>query len=430
MRGSLIDSIFKHNVIFSYGTQVLGLAAGFVFVTIITRYSGIDIYGMIAMMMAVSGTITQLLTFRTNESVVNFYKIGEEEENLGLCRMALLYGLVLDIVVGLVILIAIHVISYDIAEKLLKYPGAASGVGIFAIFMFVNFLRGTPIGLLMAEERFRLINILNLLERLLKILLLAFVVWINIPLSFDNIMWILLISATIITVILYSFPLVKLFGPLRKAVTQSGFFGRYLRFSTSTFISSSLKAGSRHLDSIILGYLTNPSIVGIYNLFRQFLSPIPLLAEPFRLQIYPRFVQAVSRKNPDGITVTISHTNRILIAGNVGILILVTSLMVGYSYWLDLNLGLQHYVLYALMALSALIIQRLWWSRPFSIAINPAMSVHAGLLTTLILPVMVFLLVSTMGFVGVGYGVLITYLIMYMFWQNKLKRVQVLVENV
>ena len=429
MKGSLIDSLFKGNVIFSYGTQAMGIMAGFISVTLITRYGGIDIYGMVAMMIALSGVLSQLLTFRTNEAVVNFYKRGKIKNIPGLCRLALLTGILLDIAVGVLLFFLVKSFANLISNELLKYPGHENGVMIFAGFMLASFLRATPVGFLMAEERFRLINSLKLVEQILKIVFFGIMLVFGMSLTFENIMWAMLISAVFVSLIVYIILLQKLFGPLRSAAIPYEYLSEYGRFGLSTFLSSSLKAGSRNIDTIILGYLTNPANVGIYNLFRQFLSPILMLSAPFTVQIYPRFVHAVTENKPNAIQTTVAHANRILLRGSILVLVLIVPVLVIYGKWNALDFRIQHYTLFALMVISTFISQRLWWSRPFSISINPVISIKAGILATITLPIMVYFFVTTIGFVGVGVGILVTYIILYLFWNGKLYASHLLVNT-
>ncbi len=86
---SLIDARFKGNVLFSYGAQVATIGLGFISVTIITRYAVIETYGMVSMMTLLSAILSNLLTFRTSEAVVNFYKRGQAENMPGLSELSL-----------------------------------------------------------------------------------------------------------------------------------------------------------------------------------------------------------------------------------------------------------------------------------------------------------------------------------------------------
>jgi len=429
MKGSLIDSLFKGNVIFSYGTQAMGIMAGFISVTLITRYGGIDIYGMVAMMIALSGVMSQLLTFRTNEAVVNFYKRGKIKNMPGLCRLALLTGMLLDIAVGVVLFLLVKSFALLISTELLKHSNLETGVVIFSGFMLASFLRGTPIGFLLAEERFRLINSLKLVEQILKIVLFGIMIGFGIKMTFENVMWAMLISAVFVSLIAYLLLLGKLLGPLRSASMPYKYLSEYGRFSLSTFLSSSLKAGSRNIDTIILGYITNPANVGIYNLFRQFLSPVLMLSAPFTVQIYPRFVHAVTENRSDAIKTTITHANGILLRGFVFMLVVIVPALIIYGKWNVLNFGIQHYILLFLMIVSSYISQQLWWSRPFANSVDPVISINGGLMAAVLLPTLVFLFVSLVGLVGVGIGVLLTYAALYVFWVRKLKVAQVLISG-
>ena len=422
MKNSLIDNRFKLNVLFSYITQLIGVGAGFISTTLITRYAGIETLGMIAAMNALSGILANLMTFRTNEAVINFYKKGEANNTLGLCRLALLAGLILDMGMGVLLLILVQLFSPLIANSLLKHPDLQTDVVIFSGVMFAKFLRGTPLGLLVAEERFRFINMLNLGEQVLKVLLLGAMVFFGVTLTFKYIIYSIIIPAVLVTFTVYLFPLIKLIGPLRGVPLPKDQCSDYVRFSLNTFLSSTLKAGNQNIDTIILGYLTNTSEVGIYSLFSQFLSPMAMVSAPFSSQITPRFVQAIAENRSNDIRDTISHANNLLIRGFFLILIVIVPIMVIYGKYNNLNFTLEHYAGFSIMIVSAFFSQQFWWCRSFSISTQPKFSVQAGILASAITPFAVYFLISiTGGFLGAATGILITQVMLMFFWMTKLK---------
>lgn len=422
MQGSLIDAGFKRNVLFSYGAQAAVAGFGFISVTIVTRYAGIDMYGKLAIISALASTLTNLMTFRTNEAVIRFYKRGRIQGDLGQCRLSLVAGLTLDALTGGVLLILIQYFSSSVSDILLKQPGLESGITLFSYTILSTFLRSTALGLLAAEERFRLINIINVTEMALKALLLSLAVYTGTKLGFEEIIWASLAPSLLVTGTAYTYPIIKLSTDLRKERSAGKYTMEYLRFSLSTFFSSSLKAGNQNIDSIILGYLTNPSSVGVYHIFKQFLSPLSMLTGPFTSQIYPRFVKAVAAKQHEIVLSSIKHGNRILTTGFFLVLLVLTPGLVVYDKWNNLQLIDAQYIAFYLMATSAFISQMQWWSRPFSLATNPNTSLRAGLLSTICICVLLPAFILMFDFIGIATCHLFSQILLTMFWRRELKR--------
>ena len=417
MKRSLIDKQFKGNVLFSYGTQLFVVGVGFISTTLITHYAGIATYGMIATMTALSGILANLMTFRTNEAVINFYKQGEVKNIPGLCRLALLAGLSLDMVMGGLLFLLVQLFSPIIAASLLKQSDLQADVALFSSIMLAKFLRGTPLGLLVAEERFRLINSLNLVEQLFKALLLSVMVFSGISLTFANIIWSMLIPSVLVTCTVYVFPLIKLAGSLRGVPLPRDRWRDYGHFTLSTFLSSTLKAANQNIDTIILGYFTNPANVGIYSLFGQFLSPIAMLAVPFTNQITPLFVKAVVENRLEDIRLAINHANRLLMKGFILMLLLISPIIYIYGNLNKLNFTLEHYVVFIVMIISAFFIQQLWWGRQFSIAVDARISLLANAISVCLTIVCVTVFTQLFGLIGCSIGMLINYMGVLVFYK-------------
>lgn len=422
---SLIDRRFKSNLLFNYVTQGIGIAAGFVTVTLITRNAGLNTYGLVSMMAAIGGVLTNLISFRTNEAVISFYKRGEVERDPGNRRLALAAGMLLDLAVGLFLFLLVGRLSPYIAADLLKDPSTAPGVSIYAVTMLSTFLRGTPIGLLIALERFRLVNLLNLAEQFLKMVVIALLAGFGYPLTFRTIIAAFLAPAALITLGVYWLPLAKLAGELRSAVIPRQKIGDYARFSMSTFISSALKAGNQNVDTLVLGYFTNPASVGAYTLFRQFLAPVSMVTSPFAAQSYPQFSEAVAQRRVGLISSTVSHANRLLLGAFLGLALAIVPSLVVYGNWNGLDFRGEHYLTFALMMLNALILQQLWWCRPFSVAVDPNLSLRGNLIYSVSMLISLVLAVKLAGLVGVGLALTATALMQQAYWSASMRKIDV-----
>ena len=419
---NLIGSNFRRNVVYGYCSQGLKIVFGFAWVTIITKTAGIEVYGMIALLVSFSGVITNLLTFRTNEAVVKFYKRGELEHAPGLCRLAISAGIVIDLGVACLAWLLIQLLATKIAATFLKAPELANEVAMYSWVIFAVFLRGTGIGLLSATEKFRTIYTLAAIEQMLKVGLVLVILQYEFALSIGVIVIIILCPTVLVTLIFLLQPLRELFGDLKGEPISEKEIRSYIQFSLSTFVSSALKAGNRNIDTLILGFLTSPASVGIYSLFKQFLSPLGLMVGPFYEQIYPRFVHAMSDNDSASMRHTISTTNLMLFKWTFVLLFAV--ILVAASYWsyMGLVFSKEYMITFFLMAASSLILQRLWWSRAFALAHDPNTSIVANIFSTILTVTMVFAGVQMFGLIGAAIGVLVSTVFINCFWQYILRK--------
>ncbi|QXE91556.1 glycosyltransferase [Geomonas subterranea] len=418
---SLIDQRFKKNLLFNYATQAVGITAGFVTTTLIARNAGLHTYGLIGLLAALGGVLTNLLSFRTNEAVVSFYKKGEVENDPGSRRLALVAGMLIDLCVGLFLYFLVSGLAPFIARTLLKEPGEYPGVALYAGIMLSSFLRGTPLGLLIALERFRLVNLITLTEQLLKMLAVALLVHAGSPVTLRGIVTAYLVPAVAVTLFVYCYPVARL-ARLRGARIPRGRVVDYAQFSISTFVSSTLKAGNQNVDTVVLGVFTTPAAVGAYTLFRQFLAPISMVTTPFSSQSYPRFSEAVARRRLDDISQTVRHANRLLMKAFLALCIVIVPGLFIYDRWNGLGFTWQHYLTFALLLVNALVLQRLWWCRPFAVAFDPNISLRGNLIYSLSLPLCLVLAVSSAGLIGVGAALTLTALLQWAYWSAIMRK--------
>lgn len=391
--------------------------------TIITRYAGMDVYGMVAVMAALSAILSNLLTFRTNEAVISFYKRGQLEGNLGLCRLALIAGMLLDCVVGLLLFGLMRFFALDIAESLLKRPEFADEVALYSWVILATFVRGTAVGLLAAEERFNYVSGVVFAEALLKVFLLLVFLWRDKPFDLQSVVFTNLVSSISITFLLYRIPAKKLLLDLRYISTPFYMFAEYFKFSVSTFLSSSLKAGNQNVDTLIIGFFINPTQVGFYSLFRQFLAPISMIATPFASQIYPRFVQCVVERKRDLMRDTIRSGNRILLVGFLVAAGLIAPALYFYGQWNGLSFTTDHFTTFGVMAFGTLLLQQMWWARALSLSLNPNWSIYAGILSSAVMIFAGSLFVWLCGLVGAAITGLLSALLLTVYWNIKLRTV-------
>lgn len=420
----MIDKKFKSNTVISYLSQAGVVACGFAFTTLVTQYAGITVFGILGILTAFSSVLSNLLTFRTNEAIVVFYKRGESAGDLGLCKFALLVGILLDVLVGSLLFALVYNSASLIAEYLIRDTAAEAAIQLFAGTLFFQFFRGAPLGYLVAKEHFKSLNLLTLSEHLIKVGITAGIILGSGGINLHQIISAGLVAAMSASVTVYVFLLVKLVHSFIKipVTINRGLIVDYLSFSLSTFLSTALKAGNQNIDTLVLGLVTDARLVGIYALFRQFLAPLAFISGPFATLAYPRFVQAVVDRRQTEIRAAIRQVNVKLIMVYAGALILMIPAMIGYGWWLKLDLQSADYLTFAIMIGSAFLSGQLWWARPFSNAVNPNFSLQGNLFATLFLLTCIYPATSHFGLLGTSTVMLILGFGATIFWNSKLAK--------
>ncbi len=377
---------------------------------------------MISLMTALSSIFSNLLTCRSNEAIVYFCKKNETISNSGQKDGTPIFlGLGLDIIIGSILVALLISLSGYVSTKLLKSPEEIENVKLYAWVVLAAFVRGTPIGYLTLREKFRFLNSVIAFEYVLKLILLTAMLLVGIELNFNHLIKLTLISSFIITFIFYVYSAIGIVKDHMISFDGS-IINDYMRYVLSTFISSALKAGNQNIEKIILGYFTGPEVVGVYNIFCQFLQPILMLKGPYTSQSYPKFVEAVAKNEPKLVLSSILYINRILFKGFILISAIVFPGIYIFSHWASLNLSLIDYIVFFLLAVKSLILQQFWWSRPFALATNPNISLIGNMLFASLMLSVIPLFVMWVKLLGLGVGLCAVYAVMAFYWIVVLKK--------
>jgi O-antigen/teichoic acid export membrane protein len=424
LSAAVIDAKFKSDLAFGYGAQAAILATGFLFMLAVTHYGSVAIYGALMLLVSGSSVLSNLISFRTNEALVAFYKRGESTGDWSMCKFAVVAGILVDTVVGCVLFALFYSCSDLIASGLLKDNYAGGEVALYGFVVLANALRSTPLAYLQSTERLKLANALSLIEHLLK---LALVLWLAVRFSKVDLRLVIIAALVpaFMTVSAGYLLLAKSYFASFAAVTwrANGILLRdYMHFSLSTFTSSALKAGNQNIDTLILGYLTDTRTAGIYATFRQFLSPLAFLASPFEAIAYPRFVKAVALKRHAEVRSMIAGVNRKLFLAFMATVLVIVPIALIYAWITNLQLETTTYLAFCFMVATALLRGQFWWSRPFSNAINPNLSLAANSAAMLFLLIALYPATWIFGLLGTTIGMLGLAVLLALYWNHALIR--------
>jgi len=171
----LVNSKFKKDILFGYITQGVTVVFGFINIYIMTNFVGLEIYGQYAILVASVGSMSLLLTARSGEAVVKFYKREKVYENYKSANTFLLYGFILDLITAVLLFLLTYALSFYIAEYFLKDGLLYEEVILFSVVNVLFFLSGTIKGYFQANEKFYILNGIRILESIVLTIILLYV---------------------------------------------------------------------------------------------------------------------------------------------------------------------------------------------------------------------------------------------------------------
>ncbi|MFR9012945.1 MAG: lipopolysaccharide biosynthesis protein [Desulfovibrio piger] len=412
----IINRFFWKNILVSYGMQICMTSLGFLWVSFITHTAGITTLGYIALLNAMGSTLANVVSFRTNESVIYFYNQGTCKNNNAICLFSLLGGVILDLLMGLILLSLIWHFSPVLADLFLKDKTKEKEISQFAFYIIFTFLRGTGLGLLTARKSFHLTYILPVAESIIKISILAIYYVIYSKIELTNIINAMVISSLIITIIIYPLPFYNIYLILKSHKLKrihKHLIKEYFKFTLNTFLATLLKSGSGQLDTILLGYLLTPTSVGLFSLFKQFSAPLFHISTPWGNQVYPYFIEAKANKSLSLITESIRiGTQKILLLDILAIPFLTIAFFT-YASIMNINLPFVDKVSFIIVLTATIFSQLAWWSRSFFLTFNPTLSLYIISASTIITVITYLTLGNYFLFTGICMASLITNIIIY-----------------
>lgn len=418
-------SKFKKDIFFSYLTQGIVMIFGFVNIFLITNYTGIDKYGQYAILVSSVGFMSLLLTARSGEAIVRFYKSSKIKNNYIDAKTYIFYGFIIDIITSILLYSLVVIFSDFIASSLLKDQTLTSIVVLFGVINIFVFLKGTIEGYLQANEMFYFFNGMKIFQILLLSISL-FISFIFFGKELINIVYsyIFVYSLSfIITLTIFLIYFHKEFKKIKIKINKSTFL-EYIKFNSITFSSSAMKAGNQNFDSLILSYFTNPALVGIYTILKKFFMPINVAVKPFQTIMYPKLTQLWHEKNYKIFHESIIKTTKLLLFVAFMyfiILIIFSDYLISFF---NLDYANIYTVLYSFIIYFALV-PLIWWSRNFSNIINPMFSLISTSLNTILQLTLCTLLTYLYGIEGLIIGLISIKIIIVIYWVIRYKNTMV-----
>jgi len=365
----------------SYIAQAAVVMSGFFQVFLLTKHLGLEVYGQFAIIVSSGGLISSFMTARSSEAITRFFKREEMNENYRKAKSVLFYGMAIDLASAFLLILVFYFLSFLVAEHLLKSMALQAEFFLYSGVIFFLFLRGGFWGFFHSREMFGYTNVLIIVDSSVKAIVL-FVLVLNYPGVGLHEVLVALVAASVVTFLFSLSLFVREYNEMYKYISiefDPLIFRAYFKFNFQTFISGSLKSGNANLDTLILSYFTNTSMVAIYSVLKKISSPIMVMVTPLSMLFYPKFISYYdSGKKHLLYSAIYTVTFKVFI-------ISIMYLSVSYYFLYDvldlmnIDYSIEYSNYYLFVCFILLIKCITWWSRIFSNVIDPKISLYLNL---------------------------------------------------
>lgn len=397
-----------------YLIKPLTLISNFILIAILARQLGTEQYGIIVLILAVTGVIMTVLEFRSSEATVRYFMRALGDGSRDKARGYLCLGVALDVVLAAVLALAAYFSSESIATAYFEDKNLT-----YAIFIYLSsgaflFLSGTSSAVLQSREQFLTMNLLDFGHKLFRLGWVLFA-----DLSITSVM-----TGYAISNLLYCLALAAAALPVVARLTRdSGFLveramvKEFLSFSMATFLSSLLKFGQRDIDKLILGIFATPAVIGVYDIIKRIAGLLPWVTFPFEMASYPAIVRLYRDQRYADLHERVLLGSKIALVASAG-----TGLMIYlfFPFLADIFAILdneQHRFSLAILLSSYTLSNTMWFVRPVSNAYGrPRYSVIAGAIMSVSFILSLFFLVPRFGIVGASVANLFATVVISITW--------------
>lgn len=362
-------------------TSLIGALLSFIYV----KYAGYEEFGLFVLLMSLIGVMLDIVSSRTSEGVTYFSKLNYDRKNV------IFSGCTFDIIIAVVFSFAIGVLlfSYSSFDVLSKVESEA--IILYGLYPLTRILFGTSQGILIADEKYNEVIIINFLSTLLRLLATFFVIYVT-KLNHTTIALTYAISTIIFVPFFIKTLYLSKFWYFSSRKIVPGFFS----YSVKTFLSSLVKSGNKKIDNLIIGFYIGPAFLGLYELCKKLVLPVTFLVNPLSNIYFPIFVTNYAAGNFKKIRSVIKKSSFYILALQISYAVITTLaiiyLPVGIFDDYEFN---EILFVYLSVLISFSFIQHTWWCRPFSNSVDPKLSLYVNLLMTLgylciVLPLTIF----------------------------------------
>lgn len=296
---SSLKGLAGHGLWTALGT-IASSAIGLGQVVIVTRLLGVEIFGQIALIMAVTLTVRQIVGVRVWEWAMREFSGAYVRRDAVAGGVVIRTGFALSLGVNLVSFLIVLGVSRFSAQKFLHAESLTVWVATYGMSLLVSWIPDTAYGVMRVTERFRFLALQSVLLSLMRFTILASAAWFK-PTIGSAVFAYLAVETLSATWMLTSTGRIfrEDFGTSWWNASRS----RPLLFDPSMrkllligSLTDLLKVAGGRADLLVLGWFRPPAEVGLYRAAWNLVDVFDRLSSPLSMIVFSRLVKLATLK--------------------------------------------------------------------------------------------------------------------------------------
>ena len=242
---------------------------GFITASYLTKYAGIDSFGVFSILIATAGILSSLFAFRGGESITKFFTRETENKNFKAANGFLIIHIFLDMVISLIMIAILFSLAGFINQYFFENQDFKYEYQLIVISTVLIYLRGSLIGFLQSKQKYNVINLIKIADVILYGFLLAMLLWFEQEISLIVFIKVFLLNSLVITASFFLAALITFIKmEIRGIFFSKDYFKEFINFNLITFFRNfkDYKFKSRQYNT---GKFLTTSNVGMYNLLKK-----------------------------------------------------------------------------------------------------------------------------------------------------------------
>lgn len=378
LRG-ILHALLTKKLLESYVPEFFTVAFTFSQMVVINRVWGVEIFGAWALTLSITALVSSVCGAKTEDSVMRLYRkvvdAGTPEQSSAL----VILGLGLDIATfALAIIVCLALWNLVLAPLL-----PSSDPTIFVLILsayFIGLMRGSFVGVLIAEQRVGFANGARTLDAGMKVVGITAMA----PLAPQSPLMVIAggyLVAAVVT-FFYALAAMRLTQALPRPQFSRSLLKTFGKLNLATYLSASSKIGGQRLDTVIVAQYVSIEILGLYEVLKRVVTPVQYIHLPL-VPLYSKPLVSNFDNGAAGQNAVLIHKSAMALTGLLSVYFLALFVLLPWIIEIQ-NIVFQSeiYIGVAIVAGVAWLNAVTWWLRLFTLLNRPSMLVWTSLLYT------------------------------------------------
>lgn len=372
---------------------------------LINSQAGVEVYGIYTLIIASTTVITKFVSARTGEAIIKFFVEatvnGDEEKK----KQTIVYSFLIDLICSMSVTFIIYIFRDQLSNYVSKGQDISNCVLLYSVVVACSFLKSTPLGYFQATSKFNVVNFFNVLDVIVKVGLLSQYAYYQ-TLDIDSI----ILSAVLSSIISVLILMIIFIKEVRNIIFSNNklynpnFVNAYMKYTLTTFSSSTLKGINQGGDVLILGFFTSPLIVGLYESLKKIANIVTFISIPFPFLYSPRLSKLFVQREFRVVHQELRKITKLMITTS---LILSLLIYASRDYIFELITIPDQKVEFVLLLLVSVLNNTMWWGRIYSNIVDPMISLRINIVISFFMTTVVLSSTYLYSIVGTASSMLI-----------------------